>query len=142
MFELRWHERRIAGSQTPRRFLDYVIDGESLYERHRFDLITSLGWPIADEEERAAQRLLGTEPSDISDRVAIYVCPESGDLLCGAMTAIIDRDGADVVWREPAWSTFDYLTDDWEHTTLRLDGWPALRFNATEYFNAISSRPK
>jgi hypothetical protein len=71
MFELRWHERRIAGSQTPRRFLDYVIDGESLYERHRFDLITSLGWPIAEEEERAAQRLLGTEPPDISDRVAI-----------------------------------------------------------------------
>jgi hypothetical protein len=28
--------------QTPRRFLDYIVDGESLYERHGFDLISCL----------------------------------------------------------------------------------------------------
>lgn len=141
MFELHWHERRTAGSQTPRRFLDYVVDGESLYERHGFDLITPFGWGVAEEDERAARRLLRKEPPDIEDRVALYVCPEDGDLLCGALTAVIDRNGTDIVWREPAHSTFDYLADVWEHEVLKLDGWPALRFNATEYFNALASPP-
>jgi hypothetical protein len=111
-----------------------------LYERHGFDLITPLGWGLAGEEERAARRLLRKEPPEISDRVAIYVCPECGDLLCGAITAVIDRDGADIVWREPAYSTFDYLDEAWEHEAFSLDAWPVLRFNATEYINAVASR--
>jgi hypothetical protein len=139
-FELRWYERRVFGSKTTRRFLDYVVDGESLYERHGFDLITPLGWSAADDEERAARRLLGHEPPDIGDRVAIYVCPECGDLLCGAITAVIDRNGVNVVWRDLAWSTVDFPDFVREHSPLR-SGWPPLRFNATQYFNAIVSRP-
>jgi hypothetical protein len=30
--------------QTPRRFLDFVVDGEALYGRFKHDYISCLGW--------------------------------------------------------------------------------------------------
>ena len=151
-FELDWRERRntlidrqsrfTQATQTPRRFLDYVIDGESLYERHGCDYISGLGWLDAAEDEHTAQRLLLEEPPDVDERVALYVCPEDADLYCGAVTATIERNGDEIVWRDLAFSDFDWLQSVWNHDPAGFEEWRELRFPATTYRQAIVGRPK
>ena len=127
--------------QTPRRFLDFFINGESLHDRHGFDLISPLGWFVAEEDEHAARRLLGAEPPDLEGRVAIYVCAECGDLECGAITAIIEREGKNVLWRDLASTNFDALADDWTYDDDVFKSWRGFRFNAEEYLAALTNRP-
>jgi len=44
--ELAWRDRQLDGppGRTPRRFLDFCVDGQSLYEAIGEDLISCLGW--------------------------------------------------------------------------------------------------
>jgi len=139
-FQLDWRVRSIGSTQTPRRFLDYIVDDESLYERHRYDLISPLGWGVPDEDERASQRLLGREAPDVEGRVAIYVCPECGDVHCGALTVIIGREGDEIVWSDPAYSTYDVLDESWLHRPAR--DVETLRFTAAHYQRVIAERPR
>ena len=84
---------------------DFVVDGRSLLELLRGgDVIGVLGaWDRAQQVVRA-ERLLGKAAPDLPpDRVALYVCPECGDLGCGAITASVLREGDGVVWRDFAW---------------------------------------
>ena len=137
-FELEWRSRHAGPMQTPRRFLDYIVDGESLYDQFDFDLISPLGWGLA--ENSAARRLLQKLPPDVDDRVAVYVCPEDADLFCGSITARIRRDGDDIVWTDLAHSSYDVLDDCWRHDTSALAAWSELRFPATSYNEAIEHR--
>ena len=138
-FELDWRSREAGPLQTPRRFLDYIVDGESLYDELGFDLVSPLGWGLA--ENSAARRLLQKLPPDVDDRVAVYVCPEDADLLCGSITVKIRRDGDDVVWTGLAYSTYDVVDDCWRHDSSGLPHWDELRFPATAYHDAIEHRP-
>jgi hypothetical protein len=96
---------------------------------------------VPEEDAKAARRLLRDEPPDLQDRVAIYVCPEDADLLCGALTAIVERQGAEIVWRAIANSQFDSVVDSWHHDDTSFSDWPDLRFDAKEYWRAITERP-
>jgi hypothetical protein len=50
---------------------------------------------------KAIRRLLATEPGDASDgRVSLYVCPECGDLGCGAITVRIEGTSGEILWRD------------------------------------------
>ena len=142
LFSLAWRDRRLDGvpGRSPRRFLDYEVDGESLYDQIDEDLISCLGWFVPDEDERAAQRLLLAGPPNIDGRVAVYVCPECGDVYCGAITVIIERQADEMVWRDAAHSNFDWLTDDWRHEPLPKV--PELRFDSKEYGAALTGRPR
>ena len=131
-FELAWRDRRVGTMQTPRKFLDFIVDGESLYDRHGSDFISPLGWFVPEEDERAAARLLREAPAHIDDRVAIYVCPECGDLDCGAVTARIERDGDHIVWNDIAMSSPDYEAGGWHHDMAQFAEWAPLRFAARE----------
>jgi hypothetical protein len=136
-FALAWAERSVGQAQSHRRFLDYVIDGDSFYRRHGHDLVSVLGWFVPDEEHLAAQRLLGTSSPDVDGRTAISVCPEDGDLLCGALTARIINEGNEIHWIDLALSYPDHDNGTWQHDSLRLAGGPELRFDAEEYKSAI-----
>jgi hypothetical protein len=114
--------------------------GSAIVRTQRARPISCLGWFAPDEDERAAQRLLLNEAADVEDRVSIYVCPEDGDVYCGALTTIIEWQGDEMVWRDVAHSTFDWLADSWDHEVLSDLG--ELRFNAGEYWTAITSRPR
>ena len=127
--------------RTPRRFLDFVVDGEALYERHGFDFIGCLGWLRPDADEAAARRLLRKEKPDIDGRVSLYVCPEDADPYCGVITAFIEHEGDDVVWRDLAMSWFDFQSERWVHDSVGLDVWRLLQFPTTEYWQAITKRP-
>lgn len=132
--ELRWTDRVISGSQTPRRFLDFVVDGHPLYPEMG-DFISSLGWLTKEQNRLAVNRLLRkAEPDAPYDRYCLYVCPECADLGCGAVTAIIKRDGDNITWRD-----FGFQ-NNYDETILREDlkEFGPFSFNATDYFNVLT----
>jgi len=122
--------------RSGRRFEDFVVDGEPLRtillrsERGGLaaDLIPVLvwDWPI----DRDVDTLLGRREPELGDgRVSLYVCPECGDLGCGAVTAVIERDGGSVRWRDLAYQN-DYEPLDDE---LRLRDVGPFSFDRNEY---------
>jgi hypothetical protein len=139
---LEWRARRDVGDQfwDGSRFLDFIVDGESLYERHDEDLISCLGWLPAEMDEAAAARLLGVDPPDMGDQVGIYICPADADPLCGGISARIVRVGDDVKWENFAISYPDWGvgTEEWDHCPLVR--WPELIFDATQYDAVILDR--
>jgi hypothetical protein len=119
-----------------RRFLDYVIDGEPLYERMRlnYDLISPLWFDLEvdlyPELTRAVELLIGEVTSGVrAQRTPIYVCSLCGDLSCGAITAKIERTGEIVTWNE--WG----YQNDFESVPSSLQGiqLPELSFELSEY---------
>ena len=149
-FALEWRGQRtvvdkspFAIPQTSVRFLDYVIDGESLSEQHGLDWIGPLGYGPTDWDEEVARRLLLEEESDMDDRVAVYVCKECGDVDCGGITAVIERAGDEFVWRDLAVSRPEWDDEGtWRHDFTGLEKWSELRFPADAYCAAILNRPK
>lgn len=135
----------VIGTQTERRFLDFVVDGESLYDRGTGDNVGCLGWLDSEEDELTAKRLLLDAPSDFDGRVGLFICPECADPHCGAVTALIERQGDDIVWRDfatsdPSWN--DPPAPEWIHRTHDSADWPEFRFDAEQYRSAIEGRPK
>jgi hypothetical protein len=140
-FALEWRDRRPANGTSSRRFLDFLIDDESLYERYQLESISCLGWQFAEADEEAARRLLGEGEPDIENRVALYVCPECGDVKCGAVTAIVEPQVDEIVWRDLANTWLDWDNDEtWVHDPL-VPELSLLRFAADEYRRAIAERP-
>ncbi len=136
MIELRWRERAFGEAQTPRRFLDFIVDGESFYEKLG-DVISPLGWGSPEHNKIAMNRFLLLEPADFpADRRSIYVCPECGDLGCGAVSAVIEKVENHIVWRDFGYeNNYDesVLFDDYR------DVGPYI-FDAGEYTMRLSRR--
>jgi hypothetical protein len=89
-------------SQDERNYLDFVIDGQSLAERTRYDLVSILckEW-VPDEREKSVRRLLREEAADFpDDRRSLLVCPKCGDIGCGAVSIIIEVSENSVRWRD------------------------------------------
>jgi len=98
-----------GGATTERWSWDFVVDGRSLAAALAADVAGALGWGDPAWQALILDKLLGRSAPDLPpDRVALYVCPECGDLGCGAVTASVVREGDAVVWRDFAWER------DWE----------------------------
>jgi len=135
-FSLRESDRRIdpeGGDKTARHFLDFVVDGQSLYQMlTEYDLITGLS---ADDKvplrvaEATIDRLLGSVAGDAPrGRVSVYVCPECGDLGCGALTVELRRTPDRVMWL--AWGYQNNYEDTLHAVDLGLD---ELSFDRDQY---------
>jgi hypothetical protein len=127
--------------QTGRVYADFVADDMplSIYAHRRGDLISCLGWGPRPAQDEAIARLLGDAPPDFpwgGGRTALYVCPEDGDLHCGAVTAVIERDGDAVVWRAFGYET-GLDTDPPDLDTQHLETLGPFRFSWSEYEAAI-----
>jgi hypothetical protein len=87
--------------------------------------------------------LLPEQPPDLDGRVAIFVCWVCGDLDCGAVTVVIERDGDEIIWRDLANSYPDYdsLDEAWVHRREYPD-LTELRFDSTAYPAAIAALPR
>ncbi|WP_406064109.1 hypothetical protein OG462_35375 [Streptomyces sp. NBC_01077] len=94
--------------------VDLVVDGRPLL--HRLDEADGIDTvsPLAGDLPPAlrAEHVRGLLDSDADStpslpggRRVIYSCPDCEDLGCGAVTAVVERDGEDVVWRDFAWQT-------------------------------------
>jgi hypothetical protein len=106
------------------------------------DKIGVLGWMSLEEDDRKAGALLGARSDLESERVEIYVCPECGDIGCGAVTAVVEVHGHRVIWRDFG------LERDWEDSHAgRLDLKPCrgvgpFRFKWPQYRDAITERAR
>ena len=99
---LSWATRVRWAESGSRPYLDFVVDGQSLLASlGGGDYVTPFGWLPPWAEDEAARRLLLADPTPLEGRrQEIYVCSECADLGCGALTAIVERDGNRVVWRD------------------------------------------
>jgi hypothetical protein len=131
--ELRWRVRGGGGGRTERRFLDFVVNGVSLYDQLRVgDQVTPLGcWP-PDSEREHVQRLLSA-----SGRVPLYVCAECGDLGCGAITALVERTPDGFVWSDFAFEN-NYDASITDAASYRAIG--PFVFNKAEYWRVFNER--
>ena len=104
-FELKKATRQGSSNKVERVYWDFCPDGECIFrgEVEGRDLCSVL-WldpPVREEQGKAVLRLLKELPGDFPDgRVALYICPECGDLGCGAITAKISVDNHVVSWSD------------------------------------------
>jgi hypothetical protein len=119
-----------GGGITERDSLDFVVDGQALSEKVRGDYASCLGWGKRDWEATIIDRLLReAAPDSPPNRVALYICPECGDFGCGAVTAVIERDGDSILWH-----SFGYENDLVESPLLEdYTHLGPYRFEAGEY---------
>jgi len=114
---LNWMDRDIShishgalgGSATPRRFLDFEVNGVSLYTKLaalKLDFISCLGW-VGDEFDARSRStlLIETEGEMRHGRVALYVCPECVDPLCGSITVAITQSPETIEWSSFAYDS-------------------------------------
>ncbi|NJP49719.1 oxidoreductase [Streptomyces sp. SBST2-5] len=124
--------------QVHREFVDFVVDGcPLLFQLSDLDAVSPLASDVPPAIFTAQVRslLLETEAPLPAGRYIVYGCPECADLACGAVTAVIERDGEDFIWRDFAWQTE-------EHADLELNGYHGIgpfRFRGTEYRAALAS---
>lgn len=123
---------------THRDYTDFVVDGRPLLFRLAdLDAVSPLAAdvpPVIFAEQVRALLLEAPAPLP-GGRYLVYGCPECADLACGAVTAVIERDGEDYVWRDFAWQSDD-------HPDLRLNGYHGLgpfRFRGDRYREALTS---
>jgi hypothetical protein len=64
-------------------------------------------WPAGLPTEEARRLVGDLPPARPGGRVVLYVCPECGDLGCGAVTAVVESADGEVVWRDFGWQN-DY----------------------------------
>ncbi len=98
-------------SKTERNYVDFIISGQSLGQLigiFTSDQIGIFGW-IPDKwyENDRIDEFLGLIPPELTTgRTKFYVCPECGDIGCGAITAKIE-----VTEKQIIWSGFGYETN-------------------------------
>lgn len=121
-----------GGYQVHRDFMDFIVDGRPLLFRLAdLDAVSPLASdvPPAIFVHQVRSLLLEAEPALPGGRHVIYGCPECESLECGAVTAVIEREHDDFVWRDFAWQT-DETAD------LELSGYHGIgpyRFRADQY---------
>ncbi|WP_399892430.1 oxidoreductase [Streptomyces sp. BBFR51] len=124
--------------QVHRDFVDFVVDGRPLLFRlSDLDAVSPLASDVPPAIFTAQVRslLLETDAPLPGGRYVIYGCPECEDLACGAVTAVILRDGDDFVWRDFAWQTG-------EHADLEFNAYHGIgpyRFSGAEYRAALAA---
>jgi hypothetical protein len=129
--------RKIKVNQTPREYFDFFVSGNSLrriLNIETADYVTLFGWGTNQEYDRHILNVFRLkEKSQLdSGRAMIYVCPECGEIDCGAITANIKDFGDRIIWDD-----FGYETG-YGGLTETYDQLKAIEFERTSYFSAFS----
>jgi hypothetical protein len=121
-----------GGYQVHRDFMDFIVDGRPLlFQLSDLDAVSPLASDVPPAIFTAQVRtlLLDAAAPLEGGRCVIYGCPECEDIQCGAVTAVIERDEDDFVWRDFAWQTS-------ETADLELNGYHGIgpfRFRGDAY---------
>lgn len=100
---MKWRKREGGSNRTQRDFLDFEVDGVGLSTKFG-DLISGLGWAVTDWNDKAIRMLLLEESADFeNNRRSLYVCPECGDLGCGAVSIIVENVDGNIIWKDFAY---------------------------------------
>jgi hypothetical protein len=97
----------IGTDKAERHFLDFVINGESLWEavgkHHDTVSILCSEFLLKETIEDVNRLLLKGKANAPNDRRSLFICSECGDLGCGAITLSVVREGDMVVWKNFAY---------------------------------------
>jgi hypothetical protein len=131
---LEWKRREGGDGRTKRDYLDIIVDDQPLSEIIGGDMVSCLGWFVPEENAKAVRRLLLEETADLpDDRCSLYVCPECGDLGCGAVSLVVQPYRDRVIWR-------DFGYENKYEGIVRTEGYERLGpfiFDRSEYVRAI-----
>jgi hypothetical protein len=137
---LREAHRAGGGGKTARTYSDFYVSGTRLLDLLGWpeaDYITPLGWGRVEcQADAVAELLRRRNPSLPTGRCQLYICPECGDIGCGAVTVRVEREGEFIVWRD-----FGY-ENDYEKDMPRLSEFATIApiyFDATAYWQVLSS---
>jgi hypothetical protein len=124
----------------PRRSVDFVVNGNSLFElvnAKQLDMCGRFSSDLGSVQNELIQLVFQTgTPSDKSpNRIMLFVCPECGDLSCGAITFTIIRENDTVTWSDFAYEN-DY--DDSMTDFTSFVGIGPFTFSLSDYLNVIS----
>jgi hypothetical protein len=110
-----WAIRPATSTTSERRWQNLSVDGIALSALFANDVVSPFGWGSEPAQNDAIDRLLLKANGDFSDgRVSLYVCPECGDLGCGAISVALERRNDLIVWRDFAFQN--------NYEALDLDG--------------------
>lgn len=129
--------RKVSTSQTPKEYLDFFVSGKSLKTMLNIetsDYITLLGWGANQKYNRHILNVFRLkEKSELpKERVMIYVCPQCGDIGCGAITATIKDFGNRIIWKDFGYeNSYDGLSEKYESIS-------PIEFSRASYFAAFS----
>jgi hypothetical protein len=123
--------------KSERHFLDFVVDGYSLWEAlgKKRDQVSIFCAEYAPEETaKAVARLLLREKAYLPNgRCSLFVCSECGDLGCGTITALVEQRGGTITWK-----AFGY--ENTYEDKIGLDEYSTFgpfTFDATAYENKL-----
>lgn len=120
-------DQRAGGPYKTERFFDFMVDGVSLYDALGCsrDLISALRPSVVPSEGgRAIRRPLLADGDARGNRVSLFICPECGDLGCGAIIVRIERHDSGIVWRGIG---DENIFRSSKQFCLRLNGGPTMK---------------
>ena len=98
-------EKDRHGFRSERWSVDFLVGGRSLFgllggQKHDLSgaFLTKRDKIFRRTKENAATRELFSDLGAVGIRLSLYVCPECGDLGCGALTCEAVRVGDRIVW--------------------------------------------
>ncbi len=94
-----------GSTKVGRKYIDFIVSGQSLgqlFGLPDLDLIGTFGWTENKEyENKQIDEFLGLITPELkTGRTCFYVCPECGDIGCGAITAKIEVTEKNVIWKD------------------------------------------
>ncbi len=120
-----------------RRSIDFIVNGQPLLrELVQFggghgDFVGSLVHGVAKTNAAVIDRLLlRGVPDTATGRVLLYVCPECGDIGCGAYAMRIERDEKGYRW-------FDFAYENGYEEAQLVENVGPFSFEVREYENAV-----
>lgn len=125
--------------KTDRKYIDFIVSGQSLMEIFcllNYNLIGTFGWSENVEFEiKKIDEFLGNEKPELeTGRTCFYVCPECGDIGCGAITAKIEVTDNAVVWKDFGYEDdSDFLVAD----TYQFENIGPFYFDKRQYFDVF-----
>lgn len=126
-------------SKSERKYLDFLISGQSLealLNTVSQDMIGTFGWSVSDAYENSmVNAFLGLEKPELpSGRIPFYVCPECGDIECGAITAEVEVTADSVVWKN-----FGFENNQDEPNLIDYKEIGPFKFDKTEYVKCFEA---
>jgi hypothetical protein len=132
-------QRAGDSSRRERRSVDFLVNGQSLFRLLGADRVDMCGRFSSDTPEINAESekvFTGEASPDLeSGRVMLFVCPECGDIGCGAFTLKISFDSGLVIWSDFAYE------NDYDETMTDFGSFQAVgpfRFKTEDYIRTIS----
>ena len=140
MLSLDWRTRQRDGIRTVRDYLDFLADGRSLKDRLApGDFVSVLDGGFTERERIAALLLEG--PSELpTGRVPLYVCPECGDVDCGAIAARVEETEDAFVWSDFTVEVTYYFDSEDERVQERITGVEPVAFEKDQYRAVLAER--